>query len=126
MLNIEPSTRVFICSQLIDMRYSFDALSGLVKSHFGMNPLSEHVFVFFSRRRDRMKVLLWDVEGFSLYYKRLERGTYSWILELALDDQGEMQASDFSLILAGINPFPAASTSRKRSSANSRNVTPQI
>ncbi|CAN5211024.1 hypothetical protein BH11CYA1_BH11CYA1_49680 [soil metagenome] len=111
---------------MIDMRYSFDGLSGLVKSHFGMNPLSEHVFVFFSRRRDRMKVLLWDMDGFSLYYKRLERGTYSWVLELTLDERGEMQASDFSLILAGINPFPAISKKRKKTSVISRNVTPQV
>lgn len=113
MLNLDPSTRVFLCSQLIDMRFSFDALCGIVTTHFGMNPLNGHVFVFFSRRRDRMKVLFWDIDGFALYYKRLERGTYSWILDLALDANGEMQASDFSLILAGINPYPAA---QKRSS----------
>ena len=81
MLNIDPSTRVFLCSQLIDMRFSFDALSGLVTTHFGMNPLGGHVFVFFSRRRDRMKILIWDMDGFVLYYKRLEHGTYSWILD---------------------------------------------
>ncbi len=55
MLTIQPSTRVFLCSQVIDMRYSFDALSGLVTTHFGLNPLSGHVFVFLSRKRDRMK-----------------------------------------------------------------------
>lgn len=83
MLSINHSTRVFICSQVIDMRYSFDALSGLVTKHFGMNPLSGHIFVFFSRRRDRMKLLFWDTDGFALFYKRLERGTFSWIHDLA-------------------------------------------
>jgi len=62
MLNINPSTKVFICSQVIDMRFSFDALSGLVTTHFGMNALSGHIFVFFSRRRDRMKLLFWDLD----------------------------------------------------------------
>ncbi len=96
-LSIQPSTRVFLCSQVIDMKYSFDALSGLVTSHFGMNPLSGHIFVFFSRKRDRMKLLTWDPDGFALYYKRLERGTFSWIEDLDLNEGGEIQASDFTV-----------------------------
>jgi len=116
MLNINPSTRVFVCSKPIDMRYAFDALSGLVKSHFAMNPFSSHIFVFFSRRRDRMKLLFWDSDGFVLYYKRLERSTYSWVLDLDLDAGGEIQASDFALILAGINPRPGLCKAEKRTS----------
>lgn len=96
------------------MRYAFDALSGLVKSHFEMNPLSSHIFVFFSRRRDRMKLLFWDCDGFVLYYKRLERGTYSWVLDLDLEAGGEIQASDFALILAGINPRPEALPNKRK------------
>jgi transposase len=61
MLNLNSSTKVFLCSELIDARWSFDALSGLVRSHFGQNPLSGHLFVFFSRRQDRMKILFWGV-----------------------------------------------------------------
>jgi len=76
--------------------------------------------VFFSRSRDRMKLLFWEPDGFTLYYKRLEYGTYSWILDLALDDKGEMQASDFALILAGINP-PRAKAKRSKVSRVNRN-----
>lgn len=104
MLSIQPSTRVFLCSQVIDMRFSFDALSGLVTTHFGLSPLSGHLFVFLSRKRDRMKLLFWEPDGFALYYKRLERGTFSWVHDLNLDEGGEIQASDFAMILAGINP----------------------
>jgi transposase len=104
MLNIRSSTKVFLCSQVIYMRYSFDALSGLVTSHFGMNPLSGHIFVFLSRNRDRMKLLFWDSDGFTLYYKRLERGSFAWVHELNLNEGGEINASDFAMILAGINP----------------------
>ncbi len=104
MLNINSSTRVFICSQLVNMHFSFDALCGLVTAHFGLNPVSGHLFVFFSKRKDRMKIITREPDGFAIYYKRLDRGTYSWILELALDEQGEMQAADFLLILTGINP----------------------
>lgn len=86
------------------MRFSFDALSGLVQQHFGLDPLCGHLFVFFSKRRDRMKVLAWDVDGFVLYYKRLELGSFSWIDQLELLPGSEILSSDFSLVLAGINP----------------------
>ena len=104
MINIHSSTRVFLCSQSIDMRLSFDGLAGMVKLHFSMNPTCGHLFVFFSRRRDRMKLLFWDREGFVLYYKRLEQGTFSWLDDLDLRDGGEIEASDFAIILAGVNP----------------------
>jgi transposase len=89
------------------MRLSFDGLAGMVKSYFSMNAASGHLFVFFSRRRDRMKILFADSEGFVLYYKRLERGTFSWLDELDLNDAGEMEASDFAIILATVNPVSA-------------------
>jgi transposase len=114
MLSISPNTKVFLCSQLVDMRYSHDALSGLVTSHFGLNPLCGHIFVFLSRQRDRMKLLSWENDGFGLYYKRLERGTYSWIEDLDLELGGEIDASDFAMILTGINPRPEPRRSRKR------------
>lgn len=109
MINIHPSTRVFLCSQAIDMRYSFDGLSGLVKSYFGMNPTCGHLFVFFSRHRDRMKLLFWDSEGFVLYYKRLEHGSFSWLDDLDLSSGGEIEAADFAIILAGVSPTRSAS-----------------
>jgi transposase len=69
-----------------------------------MNPLNGHLFVFFSKRRDRMKILAWDVDGFILYYKRLEQGSFSWLDRLQLLPGGEILAADFSLVLAGVNP----------------------
>ncbi len=113
MISIHPATRVFLCSQFIDMRLSFDGLAGLVTSYFGMSPTSGHLFVFFSRRRDRMKLLFWDREGFVLFYKRLERGTFSWLDDLDLGDGGEMEASDFAVILAGVNPVSAPQSKRE-------------
>ena len=104
MLSLPPSTRIFLCSKPVDMRQSFDALSGLVHTHFSQNPLCGHLFVFFSKRRDRMKILFWDIDGFVLYYKRLESGTFSWVPGSACDQDGEILASEFALVLAGINP----------------------
>jgi transposase len=81
-----------------------------------MNPLGGHIFVFFSRRRDRMKLLFWDSDGFALFYKRLERGTFSWIQDLDLNEGGEIQVSDFAMILTGINPHSdTRHKSKKRS-----------
>jgi transposase len=114
MLNIRSSTKVFLCSQVIDMRYSFDALSGLVTTHFGVSPLSGHIFVFLSRSRDRMKLLFWDSDGFALYYKRLERGSFAWVHDLDLNEGGEIHASDFAMILAGINPQRQFKSSKQK------------
>jgi transposase len=124
MINIHASTRVFLCSQAIDMRLGFDGLAGLVKSYFSMNPTCGHLFVFFSRRRDRMKLLFWDRQGFVLYYKRLEQGTFSWLDDLDLNDGGEMEADDFAMILAGVNP--AIPTMPKKESRKSKEVPPRV
>lgn len=104
MLTLPPSTKIFFCSQPIDMRLSFDGLSGLVQSHFGMNPLCGHLFIFLSKRSNCMKVLFWNIDGFVLYYKRLEKGTFSWVSNIDTQDGSEILASDFALLLAGINP----------------------
>lgn len=112
MLNIPSSTKIYVCTQPVDMRFSFDALAGLVNTHFGMNPASGHLFVFFSKKRDRMKVLSWDLDGFLLYYKRLERGTFSWLDNVELLPGSEILSTDFALVLAGINP--ATGTRSKR------------
>lgn len=51
-----------------------------------------------------MKVLFWDLDGFVLYYKRLERGTFSWILDSISSGNNEIDSNDFALLLSGINP----------------------
>jgi transposase len=58
------------------MRKSFNGLAGLVQSKLRRNPTSGEVFIFINRRRDRIKLLHWETGGFTLYYKRLERGTF--------------------------------------------------
>jgi hypothetical protein len=97
------------------MRKSFDGLSGLVESHFGLNALSGFLFVFFSKRRDRMKVLAWEPDGFVLYYKRLERGSFAWVQKLDLNNGNEIYADDFALVLSGINPVSQSTKISKQS-----------
>lgn len=101
MLSISSSQRYFIYSDLADMRKGFDSLSGLVRSEFKMNPLSGDVFVFLSRSRNKIKLLQWQRDGFAIYYKRLEKGTF----ELPLNIQGSsalITSQQLMLIMEGI------------------------
>lgn len=81
------------------MRKGFDGLSGLVREGLSKNPLSGDVFIFFNRRRTHVKLLLWERDGFSLYHKRLERGTY----ELPPTASVELRSDELMLILQGIS-----------------------
>jgi len=68
--------RLFLHREPTDMRKGFDGLSGLVKTAMQQNPLSGDCYIFINRRRDRMKMLVWESTGFMLYYKLLEKGTF--------------------------------------------------
>lgn len=59
------------------MRKGFDSLSGIVTSQMQFNPLSKDVYVFINRRHTQIKLLQWEGDGFSVYYKRLEKGSYT-------------------------------------------------
>jgi transposase len=76
MLTLSENIRYYIYLDNTDMRKGFDSLSGIVSSQMNFNPLSSDVYIFINRRRTQMKLLHWEGDGFSLYYKRLERGTY--------------------------------------------------
>jgi transposase len=76
MFALTSSQSYFFYRGKTDMRMSFDALSGLVQREMKRDPLSGEVFVFVSKRRDRVKLLHWEEGGFVLYYKRLESGTF--------------------------------------------------
>ena len=71
MISLPSSVRVFLHAPPTDLRKGFDALSGLVTTAFGQDPTSGHLFLFFNRRRDRIKILYWDRDGLAIWYKRL-------------------------------------------------------
>ena len=101
MLSLSPRVRVFAASQVVDFRKGFDSLVQIVRDRFELDPFGGDYFVFFNRRRDRVKLLVWDRNGFWLYYKRLERGTFE-----RLDGRGvrvEIDRTKLAILLEGID-----------------------
>jgi transposase len=78
MLSLSLPGRVFLCTLPTDMRKSFDSLAGLVEQQLGQDPLAGDLFVFRSKRGDRLKLLYWDGDGLAIWYKRLEEGTFAF------------------------------------------------
>lgn len=76
MLHLSPSCQYYLYAQATDMRKGFDSLCGIVSSGLKMDALSGAVFIFINKRRNQLKLLLWEGDGFGLYYKRLEKGTF--------------------------------------------------
>jgi len=79
MLSLPSSVRVFAARERVDFRKGFDGLCAIVRGEFGDDPLSGHLYLFFNRRGNRIKILVWDKNGFWLFYKRLERGVFERI-----------------------------------------------
>jgi len=71
-------TRVFLACGKTDMRKSINGLATIVQSSFNLDPFNGALFVFCNRRRDRIKILEWDSDGFWLHFKRLEKGHFRW------------------------------------------------
>ena len=112
MLSWPPTVKVFLCCNATDMRKGFDSLAYLVESSMALEPLSGHLFVFRSRRGDRIKILYWDADGYVLWYKRLETGCFRFPTAAAqATGHVEIKAADLMMILDGVD---LASVRRQR------------
>lgn len=104
MLSLPPSVRLFIATQVVDGRKGPDSLMTLVRDVLGQDIFDGHLFVFFTRRRDRVRIIYWDRNGIAMWTKRLERGRFCFQTQ---DDDNidvrTIEAAELGLILEGIN-----------------------
>ena len=103
MLGFHSAQRYFICTTPVDMRKGIDGLCGVVRHLLEDNPQSGYVFLFFNKDRDKVKILVWDNDGYVMYHKRLERGTF----EIIPADSGKMKIAlrydHLVMLLSGIS-----------------------
>lgn len=121
MLSFPASIAIYLAREAVDFRKAHDGLLAIVRDHFGDDPFDGSVFLFLNRRRDRVKVLHWDNDGFWLHYKRLERGTYRLPLE-SVAARVRLTRPQLAMLLEGIDlerrkirkPFDARLRNGKR------------
>ncbi|HLF64445.1 MAG TPA: IS66 family insertion sequence element accessory protein TnpB [Saprospiraceae bacterium] len=100
MIGLDQRRRYFLYAGITDIRKSFDGLSGLVVNEMKGGLLSGDVFIFLNRRRNMIKLLVWDRSGFVIYYKRLEKGTFE--IPTSDDNTVEIEWTQLVMILEGI------------------------
>jgi transposase len=104
MLTLPASVRIYVAAEAVDLRRGFDGLAAATRSLIRQDPMSGHVFVFINRRRNRVKLLMWDRTGYLLVYKRLERGTFALPTAPVLPDRHvELDAGELALMLEGLD-----------------------
>jgi transposase len=103
MFPISSTLQFYLYSQPTDMRKGFDGLSGLVISGMKRNPLSGDVYLFINRRRDRMKLLIWDRTGYWILYKRLEKGRFQLAANHYSQGDSALSYDSIIMLLEGID-----------------------
>lgn len=101
MLSWPNALRIWLATRPTDLRKSFDTLAELVRQELGADPLSGQLFVFRNKRADRVKLLLWDEDGFVIVYKRLEQGSFRFPQAQAAGV--EIRAADLQMLLDGVD-----------------------
>ena len=103
MLHLSPSCHYYLYAGNTDMRKGFDSLSGIVSSCMELNALNGSVFIFMNRRHNQVKLLLWEGDGFALYHKRLEKGTYELPPAINGTSSAAISAQQLQFILQGVS-----------------------
>lgn len=106
MFHLSPSVRIFVCAKPVDMRRSFNGLFALVQSLIQQDPYSGHIFLFRSRRGNFIKALWWDLDGWAIFAKRLEVGTFRFPDVRFVDGQYEpieIERGELAMLLEGID-----------------------
>ena len=113
-MHLPASVRVYLCTSPCDMRRSFDGLHALVADRLQMDAFAGHLFVFANRRKDRVKILYWDRDGFAVWSKRLEEGTYAVPFGDGAERRREITAQELGALLSGIDLSTAKRRKRYR------------
>lgn len=102
MLSIAPAPTIFLHTEATDMRKSFTGLCGIVRGVFGDDPADGSLFLFVNKRRDRIKALRWEGDGFVIWYKRLEQGTFEIVPAAGHEKRVRIDGTQLAMILGGV------------------------
>lgn len=114
MLSLLPGGRIQIAVESVDGRKGIDSLVGVVRSVLQGDPLSGDLFVFKNRRGDKLKILAWMGDGFALYLRRLEKGTFAF--PSASDASVLVTPTQLAMILGGLDPAKTRQRTRYKTS----------
>jgi transposase len=103
MLNFPPAVHNWLGTAPADLRRSFDGLAEQVRQHLHNDPLSGHIFVFRTKRGDRVKLLFWDEDGYVIVYKRLEAGVFRRPVTAEGQASVMLRAAELAMLLDGID-----------------------
>lgn len=113
MILLPRSVKVYVATQPVSLRKSFDGLSNEARMALRKDPLSGHLFVFINRRRNQVKLLMWTRGGFTIVHKRLEKGTFASLRNIKPDAQCvEIDVHELSMLLEGITITQTKMSSR--------------
>lgn len=99
---LKSEGKVFLSTELVDMRKSINGLAAIVQNDFNLDLYEDAMFVFVNRAKDKVKILYWDSEGFCLYYKRRERGRFNWPSNFREGKVNEVSSRDLRRFLQGL------------------------
>lgn len=111
MLNFPTNVRLYLATEPVDLRRSYDGLSALVDGTFGKQAMSGDLYIFMNRRSNQVRILFWDRDGYVIMMKRLEEGTFRRVKAADGKDLVEIDAGELAMLLEGID---APSIKRRR------------
>ena len=115
MIFVPRSLKVFVATQPVNLRKSFDGLSNEAREVLRKDPMSGHVLVFINRRRNQVKLLAWTRGGFTIVHKRLERGKFAALRDVGPDTRCiELDAHELSMLVEGVVETDTRTRAAKR------------
>lgn len=123
MILLPRAVRVYMATEPVNLRRSFDGLMNEVRSVLSHDPLSGHIFGFINRRKNQIKLLVWTRGGFTIVHKRLERGTFTFVERLRSGARAvEIDVHELSMLLEGIDLRGARTAPRWEPPFDTRSV----